>query len=126
MTDPETSLLETEPSLNDRWLGALCYVGFLVLVPILAVKDKSPFLAGHCRQGFALLFAEVVLYVLINIFDGTLGRLPLIGLLLTIVLHLAAMLACLALSVIGFVKALSGEDCRLPFIDDYADRVPIK
>jgi len=115
----------SDTSINDRWLGALCYVGVLVLVPILAVREKTPFLAAHCRQGFALFFAEIVLYVLLNIFDATLGRLPLIGLLLTIVLHLAAMLAALALSVIGFVKALSGEACRLPLIDDYADRVPI-
>ncbi len=115
-----------ETSINDRWLSAICYASFFVCIPILTVKDKSEFLAGHCRQGFALFFAEVVLYIILNIFDGTIGRLPIIGLLLTIVLHLAAMLACLALSVIGFVKALSGEKCRLPVIDDFADRIPIK
>ena len=115
----------TESTINDRWLGAVCYVGFLVFIPILTVKEKSEFLAAHCRQGFALFFAEVVLYIVLNIFDATLGRLPLIGLLVTIVLHLAAMIACLSLSVIGFIKALSGEECRLPVIDEYADRVPI-
>ncbi|MBU0743338.1 hypothetical protein KKG45_08660 [bacterium] len=114
-----------ETTNNDRWLGAVCYLSFFVFVPILAVKEKGAFLAGHCRQGFALFFAEVVLYVVLNIIDATLGRLPLIGLLLTIVLHLVAMIVCLTLSVIGFVKALSGEVCRLPIIDEFADRVPI-
>ncbi len=114
-----------ETTINDRWLGAVCYVGCLVFIPILAVREKSGFLAGHCRQGFALFFAEVVLYIALNIFDATIGRLPLIGLLLIIVLHLAAMVACLTLSVIGFIKALSGEECRLPVIEEFADRVPI-
>ena len=113
-------------SFNDRWLGALCYACFFVFIPIFTVKDKSEFLLGHCRQGFALFFAEVVLYLILNIVEGTLGRLPIIGLLVTIVLHLAAMIICLGLSVIGFVKALSGEECRLPVINDFADRVPIK
>ena len=116
----------SESTINDRWLGAVCYVGFFVFIPILATREKSDFLAAHCRQGFALFFAEIVLYIVLNIFDNTLGRLPLIGLLLTIVLHLAAMIACLALSVIGFIKALSGEECHLPVIDEFADRVPIK
>ncbi len=115
-----------EITVNDRWLGAMCYIGALVVVPILAVKEKSDFLAAHCRQGFALFFAEIVIYVFLHMFDATLGRLPLVGLLLTIVLHLAAMVACLTLAVIGFIKALSGETCRLPVVDELADRVPIK
>ncbi len=115
-----------ESSFNERWLGALCYVSFFVFIPIFTVKDKSDFLLAHCRQGFALFFAEVVLYIILNIVESTIGRLPIIGLLLTIILHLAAMIICLGLSVIGFVKALSGEECRLPIIDEFADRVPIK
>jgi len=115
-----------DTSFNDRWLGALCYACFFVFIPIFAVKDKSDFLLGHCRQGFALFFTEVVLYLILNIVENTIGRLPIIGLLLTIVLHLAVMIICLGLSVIGFVKALSGEKCHLPVIDEFADRVPIK
>ncbi len=115
-----------EITVKDRWLGAVCYLGVCVFVPILAVKEKSDFLAGHCRQGFALFFVEIVIYVFLHMFDATLGRLPLVGLLLTIVLHLVAMIVCLTLAVIGFVKALSGETCRLPGIDELAERVPIK
>ena len=116
----------TETTINDRWLGAVCYLSVFVFVPILTVKEKSDFLAAHCRQGFALFFAEVVVWIFLLIFDATLGRLPVLGLLLAIVLHLAALLACLALSVIGFIKALSGEECRLPILEDFADRVPIR
>lgn len=121
-TAPETEL----PTSNDRWLGALCYFSIFVLVPIFAVRDKSTFLAGHCRQGLLLLFIEFVLYQFLKIVDASIGLIPILGLLITVVLHLAVWLTCLVLSVLGVIKALSGEEYRLPLVDHYADRIPIK
>lgn len=112
------------PVTNDRWLGATCYLSLLVIVPMLA-KPKSEFLARHCRQGFALFFIEVVLFLFLWVIDSTIGHIPILGLLVSILLHLAFFLLCLALSVVGFVKALSGEEWRIPFVDELADRVPI-
>ncbi len=109
---------------NDRWLGACCYLSFLVFAPILA-RPHSEFLARHCRQGFALFFIEVVLFLFLAVVDRTVGQIPILGLLVSILLHLAFFLVCLMLSVIGFVKALSGEQWRIPFVDELADRVPI-
>ncbi|HEY5132463.1 MAG TPA: hypothetical protein VII85_02120 [Candidatus Krumholzibacteriaceae bacterium] len=34
------------------------------------------------------------------------------------------LVAALMLSLAGFVKALFGEDWRMPFLGDYRDRVP--
>jgi uncharacterized membrane protein len=113
-----------EPSISDRWFGAVCYLSILVVIPIF-VKNKSEFLARHCRQGFALLFAEVVVIVLLSIIEATIGRIPILGALISILLHLVFFLAFLALSVIGFVKALSGEGWRLPYLDEFSHRVPI-
>lgn len=113
-----------EPVTNDRWLGASCYLSMLVILPML-YKPKSEFLARHCRQGFALFFVEVVLFLFLAVIDRTVGHIPILGLLVSILLHLAFFLTCLLLSVIGFVKALSGEEWRIPFIDELADRVPI-
>lgn len=113
-----------EPVVNDRWLGATCYLSFLVVIPILS-RPRSEFLARHCRQGFALFFVEVVLFLFLWIVDKTVGQIPILGLLVSILLHLAFFLLCLMLSVIGFVKALSGEEWRIPFLDDLADRVPL-
>jgi uncharacterized membrane protein len=113
-----------EPSINERWLGAICYLSFLVFIPIL-VKSKSPFLVKHCRQGFVLFFVEVTAAVALRIFDFTIGRIPLLGFVISILLYFVVLLALLILSVLGFVKALSGEDFRLPFLDELADRVPI-
>lgn len=114
-----------EATVNDRWLGAVCYLSFLVVLPILQ-RPRSPFLARHCRQGFAIFFAEVVAFCLLYIVENTVGRIPILGLFVTILLHLAVFLVFLALSAIGFVKALSGEQWNIPVIDDLADRVPIQ
>ena len=51
--------MENQIPIRDRWLGAMCYLSILVLVPLFS-KPKSDFLARHSRQGFALLFFEVV------------------------------------------------------------------
>ena len=111
-------------NIRDRWLGALCYLSVLVFIPILAA-DKTPFLARHCRQGFALLFAEVVGVFFIWIIDVTLGRLPVLGFLLVIVLRLVFFLAVLVVSVLGFTKALFGEEWTIPYLEELADRIPV-
>jgi len=113
-----------EISIRDRWLGAICYLSVLVFIPIFT-KDKSEFLIKHCRQGFALLFAEVVLLLLLAAIEATIGRIPIIGLLISILLHLAFFIVFLILSVLGFIKALTGEEWRIPVLDDFADKVPI-
>jgi len=109
----------------DRWWASVCYLSVIVLLPAFLVKNKSTFLARHCRQGFALFFAEVVLLIILSLVDGTIGHIPVLGLIVSIILHLAVVLTALAVSVLGFVRALSGEQWNIPFIDDLADRVPI-
>ena len=112
-----------EIPVRDRWLAATCYLSFLVVLPMLTA-NRSPFLNRHCRQGFALFFSEVVGALFILIIKGTIGRIPLLGFLVVIVLQLAFFLAILFLSVMGFTRALFGETWRLPFLDELADRIP--
>jgi uncharacterized membrane protein len=114
-----------ETTIRDRWLAAICYLSILVLIPIFA-SNKSPFLARHCRQGFVLFFCEVVAWLLLQAIEGSVGRIPVLGFLVSILLYLAAALSFLAISVLGFMKALAGDSWRLPFLDDFSDRVPIK
>ena len=113
-----------EPSIRDRWLGALCYLSLLVLIPIL-MRRRSAFLAAHCRQGFSLVFAQCVLGLLVWVIESAFGPVPLLGVLLSLLLHLAYWLLFLGLSVMGFVKALSGEPFVIPGLDELASRVPI-
>jgi uncharacterized Tic20 family protein len=74
---------------------------------------------------FALLFVEVVGVCFIWIIDASLGKLPLLGFLLVIILRLCFFLFALIVSVLGFTKALFGEDWRIPYLDELADRVPV-
>ncbi len=110
---------------RERWLGAICYLSIFVFVAIMA-KERTRFLARHCRQGFALLFAEMVGVAFIFIIDASLGKLPVLGFILVIVLRLVFFLAVLSVSVLGFTKALFGEEWRIPYLDELADRVPVE
>jgi len=110
---------------RDRWLSAICYLSILVFIPLLS-KHKSPFLAKHCRQGFALFVVEAAGIILIAMIDGTLGMIPLLGFLLVLLLRLVYFLGFLALSLMGFFRALFGEEWRIPYLDDLADRLPIE
>lgn len=112
-----------EIPVRDRWLSAICYLSFLVLVPMLSTS-RSPFLNRHCRQGFALLFVEVVGALFILIIDGTIGRIPLLGFLVVIILRLVFFVAVLGVSVMGFTRALFGETWRVPYLDELAERIP--
>lgn len=120
----ENQAMENHISIRDRWLGALCYLSFLVFVPLLSTS-KTDFLARHCRQGFALLFFEVVGVFFIWIIDITLGRLPLLGFLVVIALRLVFFLFVLSMSVLGFTKAIFGEAWRLPYLDELAEKIPV-
>lgn len=113
-----------QPTVRDRWLGALCYLSVLVVVPIL-MRNRSSFLAGHCRQGFVLVFAQVVLGLLVLAVETSLHPVPVLGVLVSIVLNLTYLLLFLGISVLGFVKALSGEVFEVPGLEDLAQRVPI-
>lgn len=112
-------------SVRDRWMAGLCYLTILVFLPILST-EKTPFLARHCRQGFALLFAEIVAAVFLFVFHATVGRIPILGFLLVVAVQLAIVLLFLGVSVMGFIRAIFGEEWRIPYLDDLAERIPIE
>lgn len=116
--------MDQEATIRDRWLGALSYLSILVFIPLLATA-KSPFLARHCRQGFALFCLEVVGVFLLFIIDSTVGLIPVLGALVMVLVRLAMFLGFLVMSALGFSKALFGETWRIPYLDDWAERLPI-
>jgi len=123
MTKESAALVE--PSIRDRWFAALCYVSVLVIISILAVRPRSEFLAAHCRQGFSLLFAEVVIALVVWVLESAFGPVPVLGVLVSILLNLAYWLIFIGISALGFVRALSGERFEVAGLDDLANRVPI-
>ena len=114
-----------EATIRDRWLGAVCYLSVFVFLPILR-RQRSEFVAAHCRQGFVLLFAEVVLGLLVWVLESAFQVVPVLGVLVSLVLNLAYWLLFIGISVLGFVKALSGEKFEIPGLEDLAARVPVQ
>lgn len=116
--------MNDNPTVRERWLAAICYVPLLVFVTMLSDR-RTDFVNRHARQGFALLLAEVVGYFVVSIIEMTIGLIPVLGFIVVILLNLVFFLAVLAISVLGFTRAMFGEEWRLPYLDDIADRVPI-
>ncbi len=109
---------------HERWYAAISYLFFFCLFGLWKARE-SAFIRFHSRQAFLLFLAEIVALFVIFIVDRTLGRLPVLGLLLIILLQIVVYLSALLLSVMGFVKALFGEKWVLPFFGHYSDRVPL-
>jgi uncharacterized membrane protein len=116
--------MQNHVEARDRWLGAICYLWVLVFIPILT-KNKSPFLARHCRQGFALFLVALVAFLFLKIIEATLGMIPILGFLLVLLLNLVFFMVFLGVTIMGFVRAMFGDEWRIPYLDDLADRVPI-
>lgn len=108
---------------HERWYAAISYLFFFCFFGLWKARE-SDFIRFHSRQAFLLFIAECVALLAIVILDWTLGRLPFLGLLLVIVAQIVVYLVALFLSVMGFVKALFGEEWVLPFFGHYSDKVP--
>jgi len=112
-----------ERSSNDSWLAAMAYLPVLCFVPYFLYGDRH-FVAYHARQGVLLFLLEVTGSLFLWVLDMSIGRIPFLGLLVIIVLKLAFYLPVLALIVLGFAKGLTGEKGPLPWIGEWADRIP--
>jgi len=127
-TPVQTDASETErPSDSSRWLSALSYLFIACLFVLYEIRQRprDDYVRFHVRQGFALFFVEMVLIVLAVVLGNSLGDIPVLGAIIMILFRLAAGLACVGLSVWGFVEALGGERWQLPILGEYANRVPL-
>lgn len=113
----------SEHALRHRLIAAVAYVGPGFVIPHFSRED-SPFLRWHEHQGFVLFFAEALAVAAVVVLDHTVGRIPLLGLVIILAFEVFAFAGALVLSVLGVVKTLAGEEFRLPILADYADRIP--
>ena len=128
MNDEAQSQTQTDEShlgVRDRWLSAVAYLGPGCLIPLFD-DHRSRYVTWHTRQGLTLFMVEVALVLFFAILHVTIGRIPILGALIVILVDLVGFVAALVLSLIGFVKALAGERSRMPVLDEYAERVPIE
>jgi len=104
-------------------MAAISYILF-VCVFTLVRSRKDPFVRFHASQGFLLFIAECCALAAAAVLGLTIGGITIVGLVVVGLFELVTALAALALSVVGFVKALFGELWNMPFLGEYRDRVP--
>lgn len=105
-TPDYTASFDPNDVQQNRLMGALAYLGILILVPLFAAKE-SPFARFHCNQGLILIIAEVVVNILYRIFKNV----PVIGLIIAIV-----EIALFVLAILGIINAAKGKAKELPLI----------
>jgi uncharacterized membrane protein len=123
-TWPSCEPVSEREIVTGRALAAVAYLPGLFLIGLLEAP-KNRFVRFHARQGLVLFLAEAATGIALMIYDGSVGRIPVVGLVLGASLRLVAGLAFLAVAVYGIVKALSGEMLRIPFLGDVADRLEV-
>ena len=86
---------------KNKLYAVLCYLGILILVPLL-MEDvkKSPFVKFHLNQGLVMLIAGIIV--------GFISWIPVIGWLVGI--------AWLVIWIMAVVWAATGQMKRLPLI----------
>jgi len=89
--------------------AALCYVGVLVLVPLLVKKD-DPLVNWHIRQGLVVL-GGIVLSLLATAWVERLGSL--------------LFLLFMTVDIIALVQALLGRSWKIPLVGEVASKFKI-
>lgn len=95
---------------DDKLLAAISYVS-LISVIVLLVKKDSEYVQFHAKQGTVLFIAEVV-WTVITMF-----------LFFLIFVSWIAWIVFLIATVVGFIKAYSGERYKMPVIGDLAEKL---
>lgn len=94
-------------------MAVLCYLGLLVLIPLLTDAKNEPFVKFHIKQGLVLLISGVIVsaVMVLPIFGRIVGS--------------VAWLVVLVLIVIGALNALGGKEEELPIIGQYGKNLNI-
>lgn len=99
---------------QNRVMGILAYISWLVLIPIFAAKE-SRFARFHANQGLVLAIAEAVFGLTELILLLILGRLWVLRLVIRLI-FLVPHLFCVVLTILGIVNASRGKAKELPLI----------
>lgn len=94
---------------ENKAIAAVGYIFILCFIPLLTAKD-SKFAQFHAKQALALFIIDVV----VMLFNAAIGWFPIIGWAIAFILTAVIVV----LSLIGVVKALSGEYYEMPLVSD--------
>jgi len=118
---PYDSVSDREISTG-RALAAVAYLPGLCFIGLLEAP-RNRYVRFHARQGLVLFAPEVAGAVLIAIVDGSVGTIPVLGLIAGALVRLCLGVLFLAVTLYGIIKGASGEMIRVPVLADLADRM---
>jgi uncharacterized membrane protein len=107
------------PSSNRNIMIVLSYLWLLALVPLLTEKEDKE-VQWHARHGIVLMVAEIVLWIVVTVFNIISGML-LVGCIIG-VLSLFVWLGIIVLHIMCIVKGINGQRLIVPGISQYADK----
>lgn len=115
--------IDPEQLERGRLLAAVSYLPGLCFVGLLGAPENA-FIGFHARQGFLLFLVEIVIAVFFLIYDGTLGRIWLVGPIVGYLVKFPVWTAVLLVTVFGVARAANGELARIPYLGEQVERVP--
>lgn len=96
-------------------MALLCYLGLLIIIPLVTDAKKDPYVKFHIKQGIVLLVTSVALWIASII----LAFIPVLGWILVFL----GWIGLLVLVIMGIVNALTGKENILPVVGKYAGKI---
>jgi len=120
--EEEQKYKESAPPLTDeekrrdlieegKAAAILGYIPFMCFVPLVKMRE-NPFAVKHGKQGLILFVIEIIAAIFL---------LPQIN----FIFWGLVIILCLAAAAAGIFFALQGQDWRIPFIGDLADKIKL-
>jgi uncharacterized membrane protein len=98
---------------QNKGLAVLCYLGILIIVPILTEARKHPFVKFHLKQGLALLTTWIAVGILASTFGFALAA---SGFLFFGFIFPLVYLVLFIIEITGIINAATGQMKELPII----------
>jgi uncharacterized membrane protein len=111
--------------MTDNMAGALCYLfGFItgILFLVLAPYNQNRNIKFHAFQSIFLNIAWIVVWIVAVIFSFALHAIPILGAILSILIHAAVGIGFFIVWLYMMFKTYNGEKVILPIIGPLADR----
>jgi uncharacterized membrane protein len=102
---------------NDKVMAAVATIPLVGLIMYYGMKDLSPLAKFYAKQSIGLLIVSI----LVSVVSLVLGFIPFLGIITCFSPLLS--LALLVAWIILVVKALQGEEYRLPVLADMVDQL---
>ncbi len=96
-------------------MALLCYLGILIIIPLVTDAKKEPYVKFHIKQGIILLITSVAIWIASVI----LAFVPILGWIIV----LLAWIGMLILVIMGIVNSLTGKENKLPVVGQFADKI---